>query len=93
MAEYIDKKRVVYELIRIAAQVSDSKTRIVAKCINAVELMPAADVVRVQHGHWFDIGSLSCRCSMCGCKNDRVRPYCPVCGAKMKEADNAQNND
>lgn len=30
--------------------------------------------------------SLSCRCYVCGCKNDRVRNFCPNCGAEMKEA-------
>jgi len=35
------------------------------------------------HGHWEDVGSLSCRCSECGCKNDRETMFCPNCGAKM----------
>ena len=35
------------------------------------------------HGKWFDVGSLSCRCSACGCKNDKETNYCPNCGAKM----------
>lgn len=36
-------------------------------------------------GHWFDIGSLSCRCSNCGCKSNRESKYCPNCGATMTE--------
>lgn len=36
-------------------------------------------------GRWIDKGSLSCRCSECGCKNVRETPYCPYCGIKMKE--------
>ena len=36
-------------------------------------------------GRWFDIGSMSCRCSECGCKNNRENRYCPNCGAKMEE--------
>ncbi len=35
-------------------------------------------------GHWYDKGSLSCRCSRCGCKNDRESHYCPICGARME---------
>lgn len=34
-------------------------------------------------GRWTDIGSLSCRCSECGCKNNRQTNYCPACGKKM----------
>ncbi len=41
------------------------------------------DVAPIRHAHWFDVGSLSCRCSGCGCKNDRETAYCPACGAKM----------
>ena len=34
-------------------------------------------------GHWYDRGSLSCRCSNCGCKSTEELPECPVCGAVM----------
>lgn len=34
-------------------------------------------------GKWFDVGSLSCRCSECGCKSPKEFRYCPNCGAKM----------
>ena len=37
----------------------------------------------VKHGYWFDVGSLSCRCSACGCKNNKETRYCPTCGSKM----------
>lgn len=53
----------------------------------------AAASKKERHGYWFDIGGLSCRCSMCGCKNDRVRPYCPVCGAKMDGGQDAEDHD
>lgn len=36
-------------------------------------------------GNWFDVGSLSCRCSECGGKSNRESQYCPNCGAKMEE--------
>lgn len=48
-----------------------------------IENFPASDVSEVRHGIWTDIGSLSCRCSECGCKNNRTTPYCPLCGARM----------
>lgn len=48
------------------------------------------DIATVRHAHWFDVGSLSCRCSGCGCKNDRETAYCPSCGAKMDMADREQ---
>ena len=40
-------------------------------------------VAPVRHGYWYDCGSLSCRCSKCGCKNNRETAYCPNCGARM----------
>ena len=48
----------------------------------------SADVAPIRHAHWFDVGSLSCRCSGCGCKNDRETAYCPNCGAKMQPIGN-----
>ena len=39
----------------------------------------------VIHAHWTDKGSLSCRCSHCGCKATDEFPYCPRCGARMDE--------
>ena len=39
----------------------------------------------VVHGRWYDKGSLSCRCSCCGCKSDKEYNYCPNCGAKNVE--------
>lgn len=46
---------------------------------------PAVDAVPVMHGRWWDVGSLSCRCSECGCKAAAETKYCPNCGARMDE--------
>ena len=40
---------------------------------------------KVKRGEWFDKGSLSCRCSNCGCKNTKESRFCPNCGADMRE--------
>lgn len=51
-----------------------------------IERLPAIDPEDLRpKAHWYDIGSLSCRCSACGCKNNRESRYCPMCGAKMEE--------
>ena len=51
------------------------------------DTFPAASVAEVRHGYWYDCGSLSCRCSKCGCKNNRETAYCPSCGARMGKED------
>ena len=105
MAEYIEREAAVNALTSIAVQVSDSKVRTVAKCINAVELLPAADVAPVRHGEWIlghvepgyftPGGNRPWICSKCGqvVSWSLARPeynYCPNCGAKM---DGGENND
>ena len=47
--------------------------------------LPTIEVEPVRHPHWYDVGSLSCRCSECGCKANREYKCCPNCGAKMDE--------
>ena len=47
-------------------------------------LNQAANVKENIKAKWFDVGSLSCRCSACGCKNNRETLFCPNCGAKMR---------
>ena len=49
---------------------------------------PAADVVERKKGKWYDVGSLSCRCSECGCKSEKASSFCPNCGAIMLVEDN-----
>lgn len=60
---------------------SNLLTKIEAKCI--IGDLDNADVELVVHAKWIDKGSLSCRCSNCGCKSTKETPYCAICGAKM----------
>ena len=52
-----------------------------------------ADVAPVRHGRWWDVGSLSCRCSECGCKSGSETRYCPHCGARMDGEREAKGAD
>lgn len=38
----------------------------------------------IPHGHWFDRGSLSRRCSHCGCKSPRETTFCQHCNDNGK---------
>lgn len=49
-----------------------------------LEMLENLPSVQLKTGRWFDIGSLSCRCSNCGGKNNRESKFCPYCGAKME---------
>lgn len=50
------------------------------RCINEA---PTVDAEPTRYGKWIEVGSLSCRCDQCGCKNNRESNYCPNCGARM----------
>ena len=52
-----------------------------------LETQPAVDAVPVVHGRWIDRGSLSCRCSCCGCKSNAEYNFCPRCSAQMDGGD------
>lgn len=59
---------------------------------DALRLVPelycrSQDVVERKRGEWFDRGSLSCRCSNCGCKSPKEYSFCPNCGADMRHPD------
>ena len=58
---------------------------IAAEIEQYLEFEPAVDAAPVVHGWWYDKGSLSCRCSCCGCKSNKEYNYCPNCGAKMDD--------
>lgn len=99
--QLIDRSRVIKELNSIALQVSKEKLRTVARCLNAIEILPIIDAVPVVHGRWI-LGE-PITCSVCGkpaAEHDSPitfwkSPYCPWCGAKMdlKEATNEENPD
>lgn len=55
MADYISRESAVKVLTSIGTQVSDSRRRAVAKCINEIELLHAADVEPVVHGRWDEV--------------------------------------
>ena len=55
----------------------------------ALELISIAETIEPKRGHWYDKGSLSCRCSNCGCKSRTEYSFCPNCGADMREKDGA----
>lgn len=82
MAEYIDREAAIAKMMLAYTLLQRDYLK---KTIDAI---PAADVAEVRRGHWWDRGSLSCRCSRCGCKNDRETRYCPHCGAEMDEEGN-----
>lgn len=80
MKEYIERAE-LYE----AMNSQDCEFSLI-DALALIEEFPAATVV-VRHGRWTDVGSLSCRCSECGCKNSRETAYCPACGARMDKED------
>ena len=55
--------------------------------LNAIDALPAADVVEVRHGRWkyddFDGDGLDYQCTICKRYSRRDYNYCPSCGAKM----------
>ena len=80
MKEYIERAALKRELAPYEENDFSQQMDVILAIVDA---QPAADVVEVRHGYWYDCGSLSCRCSECGCKNNRETAYCPACGARM----------
>ena len=99
--EYISRQKVVASIGRV---ISDMKKKadgdpvqiaaiaLVEKTRDYIGKFPADDAAPVRHGYWFDRGSLSCRCSECGCKSTEESPYCHICGAKM-DAKRGENSE
>ena len=55
--------------------------------VKKIQELPSADVVEVKHGEWqYDCACDLFNCSQCGDYMARnVYPYCPWCGADMRE--------
>lgn len=96
MAEYIEKNAAIAKLTRLEVT-EPLSTMIDAKRMLAD--MPAADVAPVRRGHWVRVGN-GTTCSECmqgllrinGKQSEWVdlsgMPYCPNCGADMREVPN-----
>lgn len=82
--EYISRKELIVWLMPYLHLGEEVAPEVLIADIRA---MKAADVVPVRHGRWIDKGSLSCRCSECGCKSTKESPYCHICGAIMDRED------
>ena len=54
----------------------------VLDAMEAVEDIPAADVVPVRLGEWLD-GYKMQTCSLCKCRGKKSWTFCPHCGARM----------
>lgn len=89
-AETIQRYQNVVDIIGVAKS-ADGETKFgLVKDLDVIEFLqalPAADVRENVKAHWYDVGSLSCRCSACGCKSNRETAFCPNCGAQMGGAE------
>lgn len=90
MAEYITKKAAIKAVENAPIELFQSEWEEIEEAINAV---PAADVVPVVHGKWISfldgdhiMPERYYRCSRCGRVESRRQPYCH-CGAKMDGAE------
>lgn len=85
MAEYIEKKYLLNFLDAVIESEEDINSRCTAKAIRmTINVIPPFNVIERKTGYWFDRGSLSCRCSNCGCKSTHEYDFCPICGADMR---------
>lgn len=88
MADYIERK-VVKELLNINY----------GGYLDAIDRIPAADVVPVVHGRWVHLGGDEWYCSACcfvltteGSWDKPTKKYCEDCGAKMDGGKNDASN-
>ena len=80
MAEYIEREAVKEALLGWDYDPSDEDVEY------AIDHIPDADVVPVQHGRWVQMKRYKSEfvCSECGnLWPDEKSTYCPECGAKM----------
>jgi hypothetical protein len=87
--EYIDKEAFIAFIYRGHLRAPWEPCFTENDVVEMVKAFPAADVRENVRAHWYDVGSLSCRCSVCGCKSNRETAFCPNCGARMGGAEDA----
>ena len=80
MTEYIELKTAKEAIHRIMEPWPNLEDDI----CDYIDAVPSTDVVERTRGEWFDVGSMSCRCSNCGCKANKEYSFCPNCGADMR---------
>ena len=97
--EYIEREAVINHIDFVVDNSIDTDYQKAAWGFGVfVSRLPAADVVPVRHGHWYNRGGRF-RCSVCDNKallkdiggtggwsheyEQQKSPYCPNCGAKM----------
>jgi hypothetical protein len=94
MDEYIERSELIRFVDNIEEDHMGSNTRIVLDMPGLRYLarqIPSADVVPVVHGRWIhDINNLY-GCSECMERETmspkKLKPYCPNCGAHMKDGE------
>ena len=98
MTEYIEREAAVKVFNNFDAGRADSPPFTLLTPEEFAEYLyelPTADVAPVVHGRWVDNGipdSMLSGCSVCGftCGSSSFF-YCPICGAKMDESDEPEN--
>ena len=99
MSRYIDANTLKSEFEWLLSQVSEISKGEVREVITRIDNTPTANVAEVVHGKWIGKGE-DVNCSECGCHPLKemdmdcvyywkyAPPYCPNCGADMREATN-----
>lgn len=92
MAEYIEREAALNRL----CQENCGHDYVKDKCKNCytaafIEYMPAADVAPVVHAKWENVrgesSGMNWKCSKCFKRVMPKSPYCPNCGAHMKDGE------
>lgn len=65
---------------RLRERYSADEKRVYEIAVEEIDRMNTTE----NKGEWIDKGSLSCRCSKCGCKSTAETNFCAVCGADMR---------
>ena len=91
MGEYIERDNAVRVALDACVKVIGHGISLIkaVDVADAIDAIPAADVVEVRHGEWTKEGCGILVCSNCGFEYDHAGVpeegvnYCPNCGAKM----------